>query len=239
MTIDVTAQDYELLSQYLDRELTAIAAQQLEQRLRIEPALNVSFLQLQALQTRLQHSVDTVGTTGIPGHITALLQAEPLRIVPLPHRRTMGWSYALAASLVIAASGALISQWGQLSGQSDPDAALWLALDNSPSRSAGWESLADGRQIRPVLSFEHKSGDWCREYLLTDNDGSWHGVACRGDDGWATTALVATDIPGSPGEYRPAGANDSVEVVNFIDQNAAGIPLDANQEAAMIAQEWR
>ena len=239
MTIDVTAQDYELLSQYLDRELPPVAARQLEQRLRIEPALNARLLQLQVLQTRLQDSVDTVNAMGVPAHITALLLPEPVRIVPLPHKRTLGWSYALAASLMVAASGALISQWGQLSGQSGTDAALSLALENSPSRSAGWESLADGRQLRPVLSFEHQSGDWCREYLITDNDGSWHGVACRGDDGWATAALVAADVPGSSGEYRPAGANDSVDVANFIDQNAAGIPLDANQEAAIIAREWR
>jgi hypothetical protein len=99
--------------------------------------------------------------------------------------------------------------------------------------------LADGRNIRPVLSFQSNTGSWCREYHLAASDGSWHGVACRGDAGWATTVLASADFTESTADYRPAGAADSDEIADFIDRNAAGIPLDATQEAEIIARAWR
>jgi hypothetical protein len=155
--------------------------------------------------------------------------------VPLPHRRLANWGFALAASLVVAVAATQLVQQGS---QPSADTMLSAALDNI-SRGSGWETLADGRNVRSVLSFQSTSGAWCREYLMADGDAAWHGVACRQDEGWATAVLASTELAESSTEYRPAGATDSVDIANFIDLNAADIPLDARQEAELIARDWQ
>lgn len=242
--ISVTEQDYELLSQYLDGELPSTESELLEQRLNAEPMLATELAGLEALQRQLQSAYSAITDEPVPGPIAALLQPQPVAIVPLPHRRVRAWGFALAASLVVATSATLVTQWNQPADQaSGADAMLALALEQTPSRGTGWETLADGRNVRPVLSFQSRDGSWCREYLVAGGDGNWHGVACRSNDGWSTAVLVGTEvgteIAGSTNEYRPAGAMDSDTIADFIDLNAADIPLDASQEAELIARQWR
>tara|TARA_R110001592_G_scaffold126336_1_gene337454 strand:- start:76946 stop:77650 length:705 start_codon:yes stop_codon:yes gene_type:complete len=232
----VTEQDYELLSQYLDGELSPVETSQLEQRLTAELGLQACLTELQTLQGRLQNIYSDAAVGPVPANISALLQDSPARTVPLPQRRVAIWGLALAASLVVAVAATQLAQQNQ---QPDMNSALSVALDNSPSRSSGWETLSDGRRVRPILSFQGTSGAWCREYLLTDGNADWHGVACRNDGTWATAVLASTKIMAITTEYRPAGAGDSDAIAAFIDENAADIPLDARQEAELIARSWQ
>jgi hypothetical protein len=64
-------------------------------------------------------------------------------------------------------------------------------------------------------------------------------VACRGDAGWTTTVLASADSAAASTDYRPAGAANPEEIADFIDRNAAGIALDANEEAAVISRAWQ
>jgi len=64
-------------------------------------------------------------------------------------------------------------------------------------------------------------------------------VACRDGDTWATTVLANVELAAPAAEYRPAGAGDSDAIAAFIDENAADIPLDARQEAELIARRWQ
>lgn len=249
--MDITQQDYELLSRYLDQELPAAPARDLKQRLAAEPALQAAFARMQALQARMHDAYGDIGRQPVPSQIVALLQAQPSNVVSLPlkpslrsplnppRKRAMNWGFALAASLVVAVSATLVTRWDQQSAQPGADTLLSMALENSPSRGDGWEVLADGRNIRPVLSFQSTTGAWCREYLLRSNEASWHGVACRGDGGWTTTVLASADAVATSADYRPAGAANPDEIADFIDRSAAGIALDADEEAAIISRAWQ
>lgn len=248
--MDTTQQDYELLSRYLDGELPPALARELEQRLAAEPALGAVLARMQALQGQLHQAYDGIARQPVPQRILALLQAPQANVVPIghkpplnrPRKRVMNWGFALAASLVVAVSATLVTRLDQQSAQpgaAGVDNLLSLALETSPSRGDGWEALADGRQLRPVLSFQTTAGSWCREYLLRSSEGSWHGVACRGDAGWATTVLAGADAAESSADYRPAGAASADEVADFVDRNAAGIALDAGEEADLIARAWQ
>ena len=181
--MDVTEQDYELISQYLDKELSQADASRLEQRLAAEPALQASLNELQTLQARLQDTYNAAAVGSVPEEITALLDDTPVRIIPLPHKRVANWGFALAASLFVAVAATQLVQHNKQPGA---DAALSIALNNSPSRGSGWETLSDGRNIRPVLSFQSTAGAWCREYLLTDGAEDWRGVACRDGGTWTS-----------------------------------------------------
>jgi hypothetical protein len=250
MSMNITEQDYELLSQYLDGELPSGPQAQLERRLATEPALQAGLGRLQALQRQLEATYGQLGDGPVPERILALLQGAPERaaqhssatakIVRLPARRTVYRGFALAASLVVAVSAVLVSQWDRQSVETGAnDSALFAALESTPSRATGWETLTDGRNLRPVLSFRNSSGNWCREYLVGDSEGHWHGVACRGSEGWANEVLTATQLADSSDQYRPAGAADSMDVADYIDRNANGIPLDAREEANIMARGWQ
>ncbi len=252
--MDTTQQDYELLSRYLDGELPPALARELEQRLAAEPVLGSVLARMRALQGQLLQAYDGIANQPIPQRTLALLQAPQANVVPIgrklalnppinpPRKRVMNWGFALAASLVVAVSATLVTRLDQQSAQpgaAGVDNLLSLALETSPSRGDGWEALADGRHLRPVLSFQTTAGSWCREYLLRSSEGSWHGVACRGDTGWTTTVLAGADAAESSADYRPAGAASADEVADFIDRNAAGIALDAGEEADLIARAWQ
>ena len=58
-------------------------------------------------------------------------------------------------------------------------------------------------------------------------------------EGWTTEVLAATQIEDASDQYRPAGAADSMDVADYIDRNANGIPLDAREEAAIMARGWQ
>jgi hypothetical protein len=234
--MDVTEQDYELLSQYLDQELSAADASRLQARLAAEPELRARFAELQTLQGRLQDTFNDAATGPVPQEIAALLQDAPVNIVQLPHRRIANWGFALAASLVVAVAATQLAQQGQQPGV---DTLLSAALETNPSRGSGWDTLTDGRSIRPILSFQSASGAWCREYLMADGATGWHGIACRDADSWTTSVMTSTNLTDSSAQYRPAGATDSDEIANFIDLNATDIPLDARQEAELIARGWQ
>lgn len=252
--MDTTQQDYELVSRYLDGELPPAFAHDLEQRLAAEPALESLLARMQALQGQLHQVYDGIAQQPVPQRILALLQAPQANVVPIgqklalntpinpPRKRVMNWGFALAASLVVAVSATLVTRLEQQPAQpgaAGVDNLLSVALETSPSRGDGWEALADGRKLRPVLSFQSSAGNWCREYLLRSSEGSWHGVACRGDTGWATTVLARADAAESSADYRPAGAASADEIADFIDRNAAGIALDAGAEADLIARAWK
>jgi hypothetical protein len=242
MNNTLTEQDHQLLSQFVDGELPPQASRDLEQRLASEPALSARLATLNALDHRLKNAFAGPQLESVPGHITDLISPPPARILPWRQRRSSSWGYAIAASLAIAVCGTLVTQWGRDPGQADTGMehySLAQALEQLPSSGSDWSPLADGSKIRPVLSFRSHSGDWCREYLVADSVTTWHGVACRAQQGWSTAVIAETALAIGPGEYRPAGANEADSVAAFVDQQSADIPLDAEQEAVLIGHSWQ
>jgi len=233
--------DEELLSQYLDGELSAPESLQLEQRLAAEPELRSVLEKMQAINVTLQNTFNTARSRTVPGRIIQMLntsrsRAPVLTLGTRAHRS--GWGFALAAS-IMAASGLLLLQG---TGQADrpvADVLLAQVLDKAPSRGEGWEMLADGRQVRPVLSYARTGGGWCREYLLSDQTGIWHGVSCLDQGRWVTEVLGAQSPAGSTNEYRTASATDTNQIAIFMEEHAADIALSAEREEELIATGWR
>jgi hypothetical protein len=242
----MTDKDYELLSQYIDSELSPGAADVLRQRLTKEPGLQANLERMQAVDQSLQMAFSGPDSGRVPTEVIDLLQPEPTgaRVIPFPSRKSRsGWGFAIAASLVAACGLVLTQDWqngATISLDSmDGDALLSQMLDQSPSRGDAWEDLSDGRQFRAVLSFPHITGHWCREYLMSEDTGLSRGVACRTEGKWITHVSVPDhSLNGSSSEYRPAGANNPSSIAEFIDSFANDIPLDANQEAELIAEGW-
>lgn len=239
MSTTVSQQDFEQLSQYLDGELPGMQAQELEQRLSVEPALRAVFESLQTQESRLNSAFTAANAGPVPTRISSLLQPAQADVIPLPRRETPVWSYAIAASLAVAVCGALLSQWDGDGTQAGMDTALAAALESTPSSGSDWLALPDNRELRPILSFQSNNGQWCREYLVNNAGNHWHGVACRTDEGWVNGILTATGPAGSANEYRPAGAGNPAEISTYIELQGSAIPLSADEEQHLIEQHWQ
>ncbi|MCB1675509.1 MAG: hypothetical protein KDI01_04425 [Halioglobus sp.] len=237
----MTTQDDELLSQHLDGELTGPARLALRKRLLAEPRLRARFNRLQAVDEQLKKAFDTPGAAIVPAPVVQLLKGATTRPdTAVPARRYGSRRLGIAASLVAAAGLLLTAHWRQPTAPG-ADALLAGVLERAPSRAQGWDSLADGRQVRALLSFPDTSGHWCREYLVRQPEGTRHGVACRSDGHWHIAVLgAALPLPVDDSEnYRPAGSDSSDQVASYINQHAADIPLSPHQEARLIARQWQ
>jgi len=167
--------------------------------------------------------------------------SEAGKVLPFPAKQragsaapaTINWPVALAASVVLAVAVGIVvdrdEPGSQLPGN---DRLVDAALDRLPS-GRGWTTLADGRALQPVLTFPHRDGNWCREYLLRDDD-NWRAVACHDGSRWVTQAAGLESFMDAGAAYRPAGAGDAAPVAVFINQNAADIALDAQAEAELL-----
>jgi hypothetical protein len=232
----MTEQDYQLLSRFIDGELDGGDAQALRKRLLAEPALRSELDRMRAVNERVKSAFEVPGADRVPASVEALL--EPAGRSGVPNHHT--WGMAVAAALIAAAGLLLAPQWQQLTnGDLSGDAQLAAVLEQSPSRAGGWDKLADGRQVRPVLSFSNQDGNWCREYLLTAQGSSFRGVACRTAGQWHTEVLSSAELAGSSNEYRPAGAADADQVTDYIATQGASIPLSLDDEAALIDSQWQ
>lgn len=235
-------QDYELLSQFLDGELPAAEAQALRERLIADPRLRASLEEMRAVDQRVKSTFDTPQASAVPEAISARLQGGEASRSTVGHPRA--WGLATAAGLVAAAGLLLAPQWREMPG--DPatgipsgDDLLARVLEEAPSRAEGWDNLADGRQVRPILSFSSKEGTWCREFLLTETGATFRGVACRSGDGWRTEVLSDALRPGVGSAYRPAGASNAAAVEAYITAHSIDIPLGKEAEAELIARDWQ
>jgi len=235
----MTEQEDELISQYLDGELAADAARALRQRLLAEPELRACFERMKDINDSVRNAFDVPGADTVPACALEALENAETHTNGLSHGNRTGWGLAVAASLVAAAGLLLSPAWNQQSGHSPTaDALLATALENTPSRGDGWDTLADGRQMRSLLSFPNTRGGWCREYLMSGENGTWRGVACRNEGQWTTEVLSVEEISGSANEYRPAGAAKTAEINTFIATHSSGIALSLQAEADLIARKW-
>ena len=225
-------QDYELLSQYIDGELEAGKAQALRQRLLAEPELRATYDRMRASNSRLRDAFADPLNEQVPQHISNLLTHSRSGT----GQRRAFWGAAVAASVLATAGLLLNPDWRDAPSG---DNALAAVLELTPSGGADWKALADGRQVKPVLSFAHTDGSWCREYLLTEEGATYRGVACRTGGQWVTSILDTQPAPGGTSQYRPAGADDADAVAAFIEQHGAGIALSRSEEAELIARRWR
>ena len=227
-------QDYELLSQYLDAELPAAETSELRLRLMAEPQLRATYDRMRSINDDVRETFNAPGADAVPLRVAKLLQSDNSVV-----NRRAGWGFAVAASL-LAATGLLMNPEWRQSADKPGDTVLNVALDTTPSRGAGWETLSDGRKLRPVLSFAHRDGSWCREYLLLQNSQSWRGVACRSQGQWTNGVLNASQaLQGAGTEYRPAGADDVDTISAYIATHAAGIALSREQEFEQIEANWQ
>jgi hypothetical protein len=229
----------ELLSRFLDGDLTAGEQADLEEKLANDAGLRARLESFKHQDDLIKASFRARSTTVSP-ILVARLQKDDKQPAPSHWQgRTAG--IGLAASVVLAITVGLFGlQAGPGSENGfEMDSSLAQALSQTPSRAEGWDALDDDRNFRAVLTFPAASGNWCREFMVARSEDHWRGVACRHDGSWVTQVMAREVFLEESDGYRTASAADVDQVSRFIDAEATDVALSAGQEAAVIDANWR
>lgn len=249
----------EILMAYADGELDAAARAAVESAMLEDPQIEKRIAAHRLLRQRVQAAYSAELSEGVPERLLAaargVVSAPEGKIVDLrearesikrdatrarPPRQQWRMAGAMAASIVVGV-GLGFFMWGHTESPlvRSTDGALVArgqlaqALSN---QLAAEQSRSSAVQIG--LSFLAKSGDYCRTFALSGAV-SPSGLACRQDKEWQVRVL--TEGPGGTAgdaAYRTAGSGMPASILEAVEAQIAGEPLDQAGERAARLRGW-
>jgi len=252
----------ELLMAYVDGELDADTAAQVERALENDSEARATLEAFRASRRALEQAFGSAVEALVPQRpkavsgpassddwpaaaLAAVTRSSADNVLPFALRpspqlvRQRLW--AAGTGIVALVAGLLGYQLGQGRAGFD-EAALGAALAATPSFEA--VSLDGGiRQVMPVASYAMTGGGYCRELeeVLRQSGTStaYLAVACRGGDGeWRVLAKIADGTAGGF-QSHSAGGEPSTGRTLLRAVLADARPLDHASEAELIRQGWR
>ena len=240
----------ETLMAYADDELDPPTRAAVEAAMAADPELARRVARHQQLRSRLRSAFDRVLDEPVPDRLIATARTAPAdrredNVIPLRRKSAPRWSWpqlgSIAASLVVGAvlgqlllrastTGPIIARDGQLlaSGALAHALSNQLASDQAPQAS-----------VHMGVSFRSKSGDYCRTFVLREQS-ALAGVACRDREEWRVQVLAQNaQAAADSGQYRLAGSALPRVILQAVDEQIAGEPLDASGEALARSKDWR
>lgn len=112
-------------------------------------------------------------------------------------------------------------------------------LSNTPSGSSQILEKNSVFSITPVLSFAGATGNFCREYTLSNPEASYRAVACQQDSGWRVVLSSRSDSIINADQYQTASAVTPNVFEEKINQIIHGDPLSYQQELLLIERGWK
>lgn len=228
--------DDELFFAWLDGELDADKAAEVEARVAADPELRRKAEAHRALGASLHAAFEPVAAAPVPQRLTDAARPTRAEVIDFGAARERrrrafpAWAQwaAMAATLAIGivtgtmlndgASGPIARDGGQLVAAAELEQALTTRLASAPA--------AVGPRIG--LTFRDAAGNLCRSF--TDETSS--GLACRESGDWRIRGLFQTP-EGQQSEFRMAAGQDP-RLAELIDSTMAGEPLDAAAEKQAI-----
>jgi hypothetical protein len=239
----------ETLMAYADNELDAQTRTAVETAMAADPEIARRVAQHKALRGKVRLAFDNVIDEPTPQRLVNAARGAPAvrregNVVPLrrkaPQRRGVPLWASIAASLVI---GIIIGQAMLHSSGSTTitsrDGQLLASGVLAHALSAQLASAQTGQNpVQIGVSFKSKAGDYCRTFTVHEST-TLAGLACRQHDDWHVQVLAqTTPTTQSAGAYRQAASEIPKSVVQSVDDNIAGDPLDAHAEAAARDKSW-
>jgi hypothetical protein len=239
----------ETLMAYADNELDAQTRTAVEAAMAADPEIARRVAQHKALRGKLRLAFDNVIEEPTPQRLVNAARGAPAvrregNVVPLrrkaPQRRGVPLWASMAASLVIgiiigqamlhsSGSTTVTSRDGQLLASGVLAHALTAQLASAQT---------DQNPVQIGVSFKSKAGDYCRTFTLHEST-TLAGLACRQHDDWHVQVLAqTTPAAQGGGAYRQAASEIPKSVLQAVDDNIAGDPLNAHAEAAARDKSW-
>lgn len=222
---------------WLDGELSAPEAAEMEAKAAADPQLKRLAEQHRALGTRLRGAFDPIADAPVPERLQATLRstvevidfaaAKRSRVMPsLPQwgamAATLAFGVFLGTMVPQSTSAPVEVQGGKIYAASAINHALDTELASAP--------VGD---VRIGLTFRGRSGEICRSFTATGSSG----LACREGGRWQVKGLFAAP-EGQANAYRMAAGMDP-NLAALVDSTMAGEPFDAAQERQAKARGWK
>lgn len=245
-----------MLMAYVDGELDAATAAEVERGLRANPALAARAEEFRRSSRLAREVFAGFIRQPLPQRVAACADEEVAEgkgaaenslahLAPPPRR----WDWqgvrrplqALAASLLLLLAGGA----GYLLGRDAPQVSWQGAgglLTASADLRAALEREASGAEVElpgegrlRILASYPVEGDVCRAFDLTGGQGALRGLACRGGGAWPVTLAVSQ--PGAAG-YEPAADGASGSLAAWLDGRGALPALSPEDERRALEQGW-
>ena len=239
----------EILMAYADDELDFQTRAAVDAAMAADPEIARRVERYKALQGKLRTAFDQVLDEPVPDRLIAAARTAPATrregtVTPLRRKSAPRWSWpqwgSIAASLVV---GSIVGQLILRSSITGPiTERTGQLLASGVLAHALSEQLASNQpQDAPVqigVSFRSKSGDYCRTFVLRD-ESALAGLACHAREQWRVQVIAQHEPQTeSSGQYRPAGSSLPRSVLQAVDEQIAGDPLDADAETAARDRYW-
>ena len=235
----------EMLSAYLDGELSDAQCGQLESAMKHDEVLRERLESFAAVDIFLQDGLSLIDTYN---HEDLYVQAKSPAIQHTFARRHLP-KLAIAACALIAI-GIVTVFPAYLSGsQKDSELdlmaqtiskhhVLYPLLENT--LSANYMALGENTDLagQVILSFRSQGGQLCRHFQLEQSSKFYEGVGCRSPQNWRVELIARTAHKQDASAYRTASTSGLQAVETHIDDIIAGLPLTLEDERMQIQSDW-
>lgn len=240
----------EQLSAFLDGELAPADMDALSLALEADEGLAARMEQLGSANTAYLGAIGAIDNAPMKASLKAAMETPPTaKVIAFKPRSVVAFMTehrAIAASLLCAA-GVFGLMSTMTRGADDPLApgADGTIMASSPvyrmlesGKTGEVVTISAGASATPRLTFASDDGGFCRQFDLVNGESASAAIACREGDGWKTQ-VVAYGLPKPSGDFQTASAGKSEALEAFLDQRMTGAPMNAEEEAKLIAGGWK
>lgn len=237
------------LMAYADGELDAEQRDAIEAALAVDAALRTRVAALRAQREQVAAAYADALDEPVPDRLRAPLESQPKRPAVVhfaaararsPQRAGDGglsWKHwgGMAAGVLL---GTLLGL--QFAPRGDGDALFGerggrMVAGGALAQALNAQLAADAPATVAVqLSFVDKSGRYCRTF----SSNRVAGLACRDAEQWAVQVASAASSDGAPA-MRQAASSLPRAVLDAVDERIASNALNAEQERAARARDWK
>ena len=240
----------EQLAAFLDGELAPAEMDALALALEADESLAARMERLGSANTAYLGAVGAIDDKPMKASLKAAMETPPTAKVIAFKPRNIGTFVmehrAIAASLLCAAGVfGLMSTMTRGAGDPLAPGADGTILANSPvyrmlenGKTGEVVTISAGVSATPRLTSASDAGGFCRQFDLLKGASASAAIACRDGDGWKTQ-VVAYGLPKPSGDFQTASAGKSEALEAFLDQRMTGAPMNAEEEAKLLAGGWK
>lgn len=232
----------ETLSAFLDAELPADEMESLRELLIVDESLANRLAELAMVDERIAHHYSSIDARPMPSAVTQLLTQEPpasATIITFPlwkrfqHRLQQHAAIAACTALALGFGFAQLVPMNNQENVSDWN-AIAHTLDGTTSGTEN--TLADGKRIKPRLTFINHDGNYCRQFTVIDNNTSAENIACHIKGDWQLTMTLYNGKAQQNGDYQTATGSSLLD--SALDAMMSGDAFDAQAESQVIDRHW-
>lgn len=230
----------EQLSAFLDSELPEAEMELIRQALVNDESLANRLAELAMVDEQIASHYASIDKIPMPSEITQLLEQKSdtikNNVIQFPFWKKAQRNlqqYAAIAACTLLAVGFVLTQL--LPGNNSEN--NWNAVaEVLEQQTSGYQyDLADGRRVKPQLTFIDKNENYCRQFQLSHADKFSEHIACRIHNQWELVASTEEKILDNS-DYQTASSNTQLDTK--LDEIMHSEVLDVNSEKQAIDKKW-